>query len=163
MIGNHAVPVLVDAWLKGLRPEGYGDDELFEAVWESLRKSHYRNHTELIDTYGYIPFDRSLSAVDDGRETVSRLLESAYDDHCAALLARALGRTAEADTLETLARNWTNVFDPESGFMCGRRADGSFRRGRTLPGWSASGWPDRISRRGMPGTTFSTYSTTSRG
>lgn len=129
MIGNHAVPVLVDAWLKGLRPEGYGDDELFEAVWESLRKSHYRNHTELIDTYGYIPFDRSLSAVDDGRETVSRLLESAYDDHCAALLARALGRTAEADTLETLARNWTNVFDPESGFMCGRRADGSFRRG----------------------------------
>ena len=129
MIGNHAVPVLVDAWLKGLRPEGYGDDELFEAVWESLRKSHYRNHTELIDTYGYIPFDRSLSAVDDGRETVSRLLESAYDDHCAALLARALGRTAEADTLEALARNWTNVFDPESGFMCGRRADGSFRRG----------------------------------
>lgn len=141
MIGNHAVPVLVDAWLKGLRPEGYGDDELFEAVWESLRKSHYRNHTELIDTYGYIPFDRSLSAVDDGRETVSRLLESAYDDHCAALLARALGRTAEADTLEALARNWTNVFDPESGFMCGRRADGSFRRGedpaRVVGEWMA--------------------------
>lgn len=129
MIGNHAVPVLVDGWLKGLRPAGYDDGELFEAVWTSLRKGHYRNHTELIDRYGYIPCDVSLSAVDDGRETVSRLLESTYDDHCAALLARALGRCGEADTLEALSRNWMKVYDPVSGFMCGRRADGTFRRG----------------------------------
>lgn len=145
MIGNHAVPVLVDAWLKGLRPAGYDDQELFDAVWETLRKSHYRNHTELIDRYGYIPYDVSLSAVDDGRETVSRLLESTYDDHCAALLARALGRGAEADTLEALSRNWREVYDPVSGFMCGRRADGTFRRGED---------PSRVVGEWVPGSDF---------
>lgn len=128
MIGNHAVPVLVDARLKGLHPTGFNDEELFDAVWESVTGTHYRNHTELIDAYGYIPFDKSLSAVDDGRETVSRLLESAYDDHCAALLARTLGRSAEAEKLERRAQNYRNVFDTVSGFMCGRDAQGAFRR-----------------------------------
>lgn len=129
MIGNHAVPVLVDAWLKGLRPAGFSDDELFDAVRESLTRRHHRNHTELIDAYGYIPYDGSLSPIDDGRETVSRLLESSYDDHCASLLARALGRDAEARKFERRAQNYRNVFDTVSGFMCGRNAEGAFRRG----------------------------------
>ncbi len=128
MIGNHAVPVLVDAWLKGLKPTGYSDEELFEAIWESVTKTHHRNHVDLINKYGYIPYDVTLSPIDDSRETVSRLLESAYDDYCAAILASKLGKGEQQAFLENRAQNYRNVYDSESGFMRGRNAAGEFKK-----------------------------------
>ena len=128
MVGNHAVPVLVDAWLKGLKPTGYSDDELFDAIWGTITKPHYRNHVELIDKYGYIPYDVSLSAIDDSRETVARLLEGIYDDYCASLMAEESDRVEECDFLQNRAGYYHNVFDKESGFMRGRNAKGEFKR-----------------------------------
>ncbi|RED47480.1 GH92 family glycosyl hydrolase [Seonamhaeicola aphaedonensis] len=127
MVGNHAVPVVVDAYLKGIKPKGYTDDEIFDAVWTSLTKEHYRNHVKLIDSFGYIPYDVKLSRVDDGRETVSRLLENTYDDYAGALLAEKLGKTKEAKFLKNRATFYKNVYDKESGFMRGKNAKGEFK------------------------------------
>lgn len=128
MIGNHAVPVLVDAWLKGLGPKDYSDEEIFEAIFTSLNKSHYRNHVALINKYGYIPYDVKLSPFDDGRETVSRLLEGAYDDYCASILAEEMGKSEAASFWKKRSLNYHNIYDPESGFMRGRNGAGDFKK-----------------------------------
>ncbi|XCF05925.1 GH92 family glycosyl hydrolase [Tamlana crocina] len=128
MVGNHAVPVIVDAYLKGIKPNHYTDDDIFDAVWTSVTKPHYRNHVQLIDSFGYIPFDVKLSSIDDGRETVSRLLEGIYDDYAAALLADKLGKQKEASFLYNRAGYYKNVYDKESGFMRGKNANGVFKK-----------------------------------
>lgn len=129
MIGNHAIPVIVDAWMKGIKPEGYSDEQTYEALWVSATKPHFRNHVELIDEYGYIPYDQRRSVIDDGRETVSRLLEGVYDDYCLSLMAEKLGKKDDFLFLSNRAGYYKNVFDKESGFMRGRKADGSFKKG----------------------------------
>ena len=128
MIGNHAVPVFVDAYLKGIKPSQYTDEQTFEAIWNSVALPHYRNHVELIDSYGYIPYDVQLSSIDDGRETVSRLLEAIYDDYCAGLYASKLGKKTEADFLENRSGYYKNVYDPVSGFMRGKNSKGVFKK-----------------------------------
>ncbi|WP_147678098.1 GH92 family glycosyl hydrolase [Algibacter pacificus] len=127
MVGNHAVPVIVDAYLKGIKPKQYTDDDIFDAVWTTVTKPHYRNHVQLIDSFGYIPYDVKLSSIDDGRETVSRLLEGIYDDYAAARFAEKLGKSDEADFLYKRARYYKNIYDKESGFMRGKNAEGVFK------------------------------------
>jgi predicted alpha-1,2-mannosidase len=129
MVGNHAIPVIVDAYLKGIRAgAGYTDEALFNAVYTSVAKPHYRNHAELIDKYGYIPNDVQLSAIDDSRETVSRLLEGCYDFYCAALFANSLGKLKDKDFLMSHAANYKNVYDKASGFMRGKDSAGQFKK-----------------------------------
>ncbi len=127
MVGNHAVPVFVDAYLKGIKAAGYSDKEVYEAVWSSVSKPHYRNHVALIDSFGYIPYDVKLSEIDDGRETVARLLENIYDDYCASLLAYEPGKTKEQIFLNSRAGYYKNVYDSQSGFMRGKNAKGEFK------------------------------------
>jgi len=59
-------------------------------------------------------------------QCVSRTQEYAYDDACVARFAALLGRAADATTNAIRAANWKNVFDPATGFMRGRAADGKF-------------------------------------
>lgn len=128
MVGNHAVPVFIDAYLKGIKSKQYTDEEVFDAIWNSVAKPHYRNHVELIDSFGYIPYDVQLSSIDDGRETVSRLLENIYDDYCAALLANELGKEEKQEFLVNRAGFYRNVYDQESGFMRGKNLKGEFKK-----------------------------------
>ena len=127
MIANHSVPVIVDAWLKGIKSPYFNDEELFDALWTTVTKPHYRNHVELIDRYGYIPYDAKISSIDDGRETVSRLLEGIYDDYCVAQMAKALGKTDKYEFLSKRAAYYRNVYDTESGFMRGKDKNGQFK------------------------------------
>ena len=83
MIANHAVPVVVDAYLKGVK--GFSPEDAYNAIKASLTVSHKKSDWETYDKYGYYPFD--ITTV----ESVSRTLESAYDDYCAAQMAKAMG------------------------------------------------------------------------
>tara|TARA_R110002050_G_scaffold244473_1_gene381274 strand:- start:1119 stop:3467 length:2349 start_codon:yes stop_codon:yes gene_type:complete len=129
MIGNHAVPVIVDAYLKGIESSIYDEEEVFEAIWSSVTKPHYRNHVELIDSFAYIPYDVQFSSIDDGRETVARLLENTYDDYCASLMANKLNKKDEFNFLNKRAAYYKNVYDTKSGFMRGKNAKGEFKTG----------------------------------
>jgi len=60
-------------------------------------------------------------------EAVSRTLEFACDDWCVAQMAKALGKTADAEMFEKRARNYRNLFDTVTGFFRGKTEDGSFR------------------------------------
>lgn len=128
MIGNHAIPVIVDAALKGIPIPKFTQEQIFEAIKTTATKPHYRNHVELIDQYGYIPYDVQLSSIDDGRETVSRLLEGTYNDYCAGLYAQLLNKTDDYSFFMKRSQYYKNVYDKESGFMRGRNAKGEFKK-----------------------------------
>ena len=115
MIGNHAIPVITDAYLKGFR--GYDANEAFSDMVASTSQDR-----EQLDSYR----DRGFIPTGAGVQSVSKVLEYAYDDACIARLARALGKNELADKYSLRSRKWENVFDPSTGFMRGKKEDGSW-------------------------------------
>ena len=109
MIGYHAVPVIADAYLKGLRD--YDTEKAFEAMKYSATRDKFG--LEAYKKYGFIP-------VDEESESVSKTLEYAYDDWTIAQMAKAMGKTEDYKTYIQRAQYYKNVFDPETNFMRGR-------------------------------------------
>lgn len=117
MIGYHAVPVIADAWLKGVR--GFDANRALDAMVKSATYGQYGG----LDHYmklGYVPIDKEP-------EAASKTVEYAYDDWTIARMARALGKDDVAAQFEKRAGNWRNSFDAKTGFLRARKADGSFR------------------------------------
>ena len=122
MIGSHSVPVIVDAFLKGFG--GVDWQAAYGAVRDTLRNPHPGRRMEqwdVLDRYGYYPMDVIRG------ESVSRTLECAYDDACAARFAAALGKSEDAAFFDRRAHGWTNVFDRATGWMRGRDSKGAWR------------------------------------
>jgi len=129
MIGNHSLPVIAEAYTKGLR--NWDANEALAAMIASTERSD----ADGIDSYfvGYEAYRRqgwipSRPQAKGGRspQTVSRVLEYAYDDACLARFARCVGREDVAERYTQRASNWRNVFDSATGFMRGRNEDGSW-------------------------------------
>jgi len=119
MIANHAVPVIVEAYLKGFK--GFNAEEAFEAIKTSLTVSHRKSDWEVYMKYGYYPFDKIEV------ESVSRTLESSYDDYCAALMAKALGKQADYEYFLKRSQFYKNLFDPETKLMRAKDSAGKWR------------------------------------
>jgi predicted alpha-1,2-mannosidase len=69
--------------------------------------------------YGYCPADRvSQSAA----ETV----DAAYGDFCIAQVAKALGHDADHEMFMQRSENWRHLFDPQTGFLRGKKSNGSW-------------------------------------
>jgi predicted alpha-1,2-mannosidase len=106
MIGYHSVPVIADAYLKGIR--GFDADMALEA----MRHSAEQDHLGLADyrSKGFIPGDKE-------GESVSKTLEYAYDDWCIAQMAKEMGKTGVYRDYIRRAQYYKNIFDPSTGFM----------------------------------------------
>jgi predicted alpha-1,2-mannosidase len=81
------------------------------------------------NSLGYVPYDNKAprrGTTDSFAEASAKTLEFAYDDFCAAQLAKASGKTDLAQTFAKHAMNYTNLFDPKVGFIRERKADGSW-------------------------------------
>ncbi len=109
MIGYHAVPVIVDAYMKGLR------DFDVEKAYSAMKASAEQDKLGLKNykTYGII------YANEEG-ESVSKLLEYAYDDWCIAQMAKALNKIEDYKYFIERAQSYKNVLDPSTGFMRAR-------------------------------------------
>ncbi len=107
MIGYHAVSVIADAAAKGIG--GFDLNKAFEAMKHS---AEFRKHGGL---GAYI--DHGFISMEDERESVSKVLEYAYDDWCIAEVARMLGKTADYERYNARAQSYKNLFDSASGFM----------------------------------------------
>jgi len=116
MIGNHAVPVIVDAYLKGLPLDS---ETAFEAIKTSLTTNHEKSSWDAYEKYGYYPIDFCV-------ESVSRTLEHCYDDWCASVMAAKLGKTEDAEHFAMRADYYKNLFDPETKFMRPKDSDGKW-------------------------------------
>jgi len=126
MIGTHSTPVVVDWFLKERDGNGRGEywKGAYAQIKDTLTKEHRNRRKErwdLIDKYGYYPFDIIKG------ESVSRLLECAYDDWCAGVMAEKLGFFEDAAFFFKRSENWRNVFDAATGFMRGKDSNGNWR------------------------------------
>jgi predicted alpha-1,2-mannosidase len=106
MIGYHSIPVIADAYLKGINK--WDASLALKAMVNSARQDHFS--LKCYKQMGYIP-------VGCYHETVSKTLEYAYDDWCIAQMAAAMGNTSVYKEFIHRAQYYKNVFDAESGFM----------------------------------------------
>ena len=116
MIGYHSVPVIADAWLRGVR--GFDGEKALQAMVESSDRNN-ANASELYNAYGYIPADMKV-------EAVSQTLEFAYDDWCIARMAESLGHGDIAADYDARSLSYRALFDPATGFMRGKKSDGNW-------------------------------------
>ncbi|MCK5820354.1 MAG: GH92 family glycosyl hydrolase, partial [Bacteroidales bacterium] len=109
MIGYHAVSVIADAFIKGIRD--YDVEKAFKASKNSAEQDvrGLRSYKSL----GYV-------SSSEESESVSKTLEYAYDDWCIAQMARELGRTDDYEHYLKRGLSYMNLFDPQSGFMRAR-------------------------------------------
>lgn len=115
MTGYHAIPVIVDAYLKGYRD--YDVNLAYEAVMKSAMQDI--RGTDFYREYGYIPVDKE-------GEAVTKTLEYAFDDWCIAQFAKALGKEQDYETFMKRAASYKPLFDTSTGFMRGKLADGKW-------------------------------------
>lgn len=123
MIGYHSVPVIADAYLKGIG--GFDADEALEACIATANCDGYRG----IGSYkqmGYVPYDVA-DPYNADNWALSRTLEYAYDDHCIARMAEAMGRDSIADIFYRRAKNYRNLYNPATTFMQPRDSKGAFQ------------------------------------
>lgn len=117
MIGNHSIPVIVDAVLKGI--EGIDVQKAYEAVKKSSLIPHPNSPFKIWDTYQYIPEDLQS-------QSVSITLEMAYDDWCVAQLAKKLNQTEDYNYFMKRSSYYKNLYDQKSTFFRGKNADGQW-------------------------------------
>ena len=124
MLGASAEIVIADATKRGALSTS--DAQL---AWPALRAAAMdpttpaaqlggRDQVGAYMQYGFVP--RSI-----GR-SVSLTTEYANDDYALAQLADSLGNTADRDVLMARRHGWAMLYDPATGFLRGRNADGSF-------------------------------------
>ena len=117
MIGYHAVPVIADAYLKGIR--GFDADEALRAMVASATYGPYGGLADYMKL-GYVPIDKEP-------EAASKTVEYAYDDWTIARMARKMGKIDIAAAFEKRAAYWRNGFDPKTGWVRARLSSGQFR------------------------------------
>ena len=131
MIGYHAVPVIVDAYMKG-----YRNFDAHEAYKASLRAAEYDTTgikcPDLVlphlmpkakyykNAIGYIPCDRE-------NESVAKALEYAYDDWCISIFAEAMNDFENKAKYERFAKAYEFYFDKSTRFMRGLDSNGEWR------------------------------------
>ncbi len=115
MIGYHGIPVISDAYVKGLRD--YDEQLAMKAMLHSANQD--KLGLEFYKKNGFI-------ASGDEAESVSKTLEYAYDDWCIAVMADSLGMVGVADTFYQRAQYYKNLYDPNTGFMRAKRNNGWF-------------------------------------
>lgn len=116
MVGYSAVPVVVDAYMKGHR--GFDANLAYEAVKQSAMQKI--NGIQYIQKLAFIP-------ADSVNESVAKALEYAIDDACIALMAKSMGKTEDAAYYDKRAKLYKLYFDSNTKFMRGKLANGQFR------------------------------------
>ncbi|TLX73293.1 glycoside hydrolase family 92 protein [Labilibacter sediminis] len=107
MVGNPAVPVVVDAYEKGIR--NYNIEKAFEYAKNS------------VDTFGngelgYVPND------------LSETLEYAYSEWCVGKMAESLDKKDLAEKYYNLGQSYKNVWNEENGWFQSRISETEWRK-----------------------------------
>ncbi|PKQ64204.1 sugar hydrolase [Labilibaculum filiforme] len=117
MVGYSAVPVIVDACLKGF---GGIDYELALEAVTATAMGDYEPGVKELQEYGFIPGDLM-------HESVASAMEYAISDWAISKLAEKLEKPEVAKYFEERAKAYAKYFDPKDRFMKGKMTDGSWR------------------------------------
>lgn len=117
MIGNHSIPVIVDAIFKGI--PGIDVKKAYEAVYKSSTINHPTSPFNTWEKYKYMPENLQT-------QSVSITLEMAYDDWCVAQLAKKLGKNEDYKRFSDRAQFYRNLYNPKSTFFQGKDDKGNW-------------------------------------
>ena len=117
MIGYHAVPVMVDGYLKGVT--GFDAARAYDAMKTTAMNPDY-DSVAAYAKLGWVPCDKE-------DESLSKTLEYAYDDWCVAQMAKALGKTDDYTYFMKRSAAYKNIYDPTIGWMRPKTATGDWR------------------------------------
>ena len=113
MIGNHAIPVITDAYAKGIR--GFDTKLALQAMKYAVNRKQFG-----IDIYA----NQGAVIADLEHESASKTVEYAYDDWCIARFAKMIGEEDDYQKYITRAQNWKNIYDPTTGHIRARNNGG---------------------------------------
>ena len=125
MIGYHAVPVIADAYLKGIGD--FDAEKALNACVATANLDSYRG-IGLYKELGYIPYNVT-DHYNAENWSLSKTLEYAFDDYCIAEMAKKMGKQDIADTFYKRSQNYRNLYNPETSFMQPRDDKGHFIKG----------------------------------
>lgn len=135
MIGDHAVSIVAEAYIKGTIDLTEAEYQLMKhnacetpATFEEYVDGKGRRALPSYLKFGYIPLEDSVQEAFHKKEQVSRTLEYAYDDFCLAQVAKKMGKTDDYNYFMKRGQNYRNVFDPAVNNMNGRFANGTFTK-----------------------------------
>jgi predicted alpha-1,2-mannosidase len=119
---------LIDSVFGDAAAKGIGGFDLATA-YEGLRKhatqpgnpdaGYGRRGIEDYLQLKYCPADRV-------KQSVAETVDAAYGDFCIAQVAKALGHDADYQMFLQRSENWRQLVDPHTGFLRGKKSDGSW-------------------------------------
>ena len=113
MIGNHSIPVMVDAYAKGIKD--FDAIEAFTAMKAAVNRNQFG-----LDSYKR----NGVVLADDEPLSVSKTLEYAIDDWCIAQMAKMLNKPDDYKIYIKRSQYWKNNFNDQNGFMQPRENGG---------------------------------------
>ena len=120
MIGNHSIPVIVEAWRKGFR--GFDGQRALNLMYKTQTNPHPRiNNWPVYLQYGYYPVDKVRM------ESVSLTLENSYDDYAVAEMAKIMGDEEGRACYARRSEFFKNIYDTTTLCSRPRYADGSWQ------------------------------------
>lgn len=118
---------MIDAVIADAAVKGVISGKLLETAFEGMEKhankpspipAYGREGCECYTQIGYVPSDMH-------KESVNLTLDAAYCDYCLSVVADILGYKDKAQKYFDRSKNYKNIFDKETGFMRGKRLDGT--------------------------------------
>jgi len=119
---------LIDSVFGDAAAKGIGGFDL-AAAYEGLKKhatqpgnpdaGYGRRGIEEYLQHNYCPADRV-------KQSVAETVDAAYGDFCIAQVAKAVGNDADYRMFMRRCENWRHLFDPQTGYLRGKKADGSW-------------------------------------
>ena len=122
--------LIADSACKDMAPDL--EEEFLKAMLETATKADPK---AVNGRHGLAQYQELGYLSTDFHESVSHTLDYAYSDFCISTCAAKLGHEELAQTYSQYAKNYQNLFDPETGYMRARDVDGNFR-----PDFSPYSW-----------------------
>ena len=122
--------LLADSACKNMAPEF--EEEVLKAMIKTATKADPK---AINGRHGLAQYQELGYLSTDYHESVSHTLDYAYSDFCISTCAAKLGQEELAQAYAQYAKNYQNLFDPETGYMRARDVDGNFR-----PDFSPYSW-----------------------
>jgi predicted alpha-1,2-mannosidase len=136
MTGASSTPFIVSAIQKGLVKND------LESIYVALKKNHmlhgimgkagYEHNTDIgggLKYYlenGYVPYPIPEGQFGGHQDGASQTLEYAYQDWTLAQLAKKLNHQEDYDYFMARSKNYQNVFDKTTGWMCPKNVEGKW-------------------------------------
>ena len=129
MVGDPADGIIADAYAFGAR-DFDTSHALSAMIDEATQTNNIRPAESTRDAMGYIPSDKSYACC-NFYGPVSTQLEYDSADYAIASFADALGQHTAYAQFAARAQDWQNVFNPATGYMQAKQANGQWAPGFT--------------------------------